>query len=83
MAVSPEDQIKIACDVVQTIKRSFLIPLVVAFGLWTFVAGYLAITVHEIYRDSCDVVDARPSWCDAIFPFDRNGPNPVQVTHNH
>lgn len=80
---SAQERAEIIAQVQRTITRTMLVPLVIGLMLWTFVSGYLAITVHEIYRDTCDVSAERPSWCDSVFPFDHNGSNANQPSTGH
>ncbi len=43
--------------------------------IFVLVAAYIAIWLHEIYRDSCHL--ERPAaWCDNVFPFDGDGLEP-------
>lgn len=57
--------------------------VLLAAGLFVFVTAYVAIVVHEVYRDSCELIaaeDHRPGWCGWLFPFDGDG---AGVDHDH
>ena len=39
-------------------------------------AAYIAIWMHELYRDACHVPGTTPpAWCGEVFPFDDNRPD--------
>lgn len=67
-------------------RRHLAVALVLGLAIYTPVAAYVAINVHEVYRDACDTAptiqgENRPDWCDGVFLFDRNGAPAEQPHH--
>lgn len=60
-------------------RRRSLLRFLAGMALFVPIAAYVAINVHEVYRDTCDAgLQQPPGWCDDVFLFDEQGTNEIQ-----
>ncbi len=76
--VVPRAEVEDRVDRLRRERRAALRHVVIALAFFVPLSAYVAIWMHELYRDACvPAVSGMPApdWCDSVFPFDNDDNN--------
>ncbi len=81
--VVPRAEVEDRVDHLRQERRRALHHLVIALIFFVPFSAYMAIWMHELYRDACVPAISgipAPDWCAAVFPGDNDGNEPAETT---